>query len=252
MVTPLLNGVSTFTVNVTEPLSPASRLFAAHVTIPADSVPPGSMTHHWDAMQPTASTDWVNATLAHFGQIDGMVLNAGVLIPAGLQDGSLDDMDTMWAVNFKGPLHLVQAALAPLKASGHGHSQIFALTTKLFTIITLKNQGWLNQAPFEAGENFFYAESGALAIQTAFHIYGNGKCLGMFQTRVINTFEEILNCTAHIAEVFSGANDYSVTPKNIICIALPGRHYPQTLIFTTHLNASRSDRLLQYNGIVRR
>lgn len=78
------------------------------------------MTHRWEATSQTDSADWVSATLARFGRIDGMVLNAGVLIPAGLQDGAMDDMDTMWAVNFKGPLRLIQAGLSALKASGHG------------------------------------------------------------------------------------------------------------------------------------
>ncbi len=79
-----------------------------------------TMVHQWDALSPTDSEAWVQATLAEFGRIDGLVLNAGVIIPAGLEDGSEDDIEAMWAVNFKGPLRLVRAALPELKSRGQG------------------------------------------------------------------------------------------------------------------------------------
>lgn len=79
-----------------------------------------AMTHQWEATSPRDSTDWVGATLARFGRIDGVVLNAGVIYPASLADGSEEEMDEMWAVNFKGPLRLVRAAWPALVASGHG------------------------------------------------------------------------------------------------------------------------------------
>jgi len=78
------------------------------------------LTHQWDATSTTDSADWARATLEKFGAIDGLVLNAGVIYPAGLEDGSEEDIDKMWAVNFKGPLRLVRAALPELKKSGHG------------------------------------------------------------------------------------------------------------------------------------
>ena len=78
------------------------------------------ITHQWEATSTSDSTDWANATLAKYGRIDGIVLNAGVIYPAGLEDGNEDDIDKMWAVNFKGPLRLVRAALPALKSSGHG------------------------------------------------------------------------------------------------------------------------------------
>lgn len=79
-----------------------------------------TLTHTWNATSTSDSTDWVNATLDKFNRIDALVLNAGVIYPAGLEDGSEEDIDNMWAVNFKGPLRLVRAALPELKKSGHG------------------------------------------------------------------------------------------------------------------------------------
>ena len=89
-------------------------------TISTEGLSGNALTHAWEATRPEDSSTWVAATLEQFGRIDAMVLNAGLMVPAGLSDGSLDDMDAMWAVNFKGPLHLVQAALPALRKSGHG------------------------------------------------------------------------------------------------------------------------------------
>lgn len=79
-----------------------------------------TMAHQWDAHSNTDSVQWVEATLEKFGRIDGLVMNAGVIHPVGLEAGSEAQLDDMWAVNFKGPLRLVRAALAPLKSSGQG------------------------------------------------------------------------------------------------------------------------------------
>ncbi len=90
---------------------------------PGDISMPGKtevLTHQWEATSTTDSADWVNATLEKFGRIDGVVLNAGVIYRVGLEDGSEEELDKMWAVNFKGPLRLVRAALPSLKSSGHG------------------------------------------------------------------------------------------------------------------------------------
>lgn len=81
---------------------------------------PDILSHQWDALSHADSADWTTATVKKFGRIDGLVLNAGVMFPAGLEDGSEEEIDTMWAVNFKGPLRLVRAALPFLKDSGHG------------------------------------------------------------------------------------------------------------------------------------
>ena len=79
-----------------------------------------TLVHQWDATSTTDSQAWVQATLDRFKQIDGVVLNAGVLLQVSLDNGSEDDLDTMWEVNFKGPFRLVRAALPALIASGHG------------------------------------------------------------------------------------------------------------------------------------
>jgi len=78
------------------------------------------MTHHWDAEDQNTSVAWVDATMAHYGRIDGLVLNAGVELGGSLESGTEEEIDHMFAVNFKGPLWLVRAALPHLRASGEG------------------------------------------------------------------------------------------------------------------------------------
>ena len=78
------------------------------------------VTHHWDAEKQDSSAAWVDATIAHFGRIDGLVLNAGVELGGSLESGSEEDIDQMFAVNFKGPLWLVRAALPHLRTASEG------------------------------------------------------------------------------------------------------------------------------------
>lgn len=77
-------------------------------------------THAYDATRVEDAQNWVQATLDHYGQLDGVVMNAGVLYPVGLMEGAEEELDVMWNVNFKGPLRLARAAMPALKASGQG------------------------------------------------------------------------------------------------------------------------------------
>ncbi len=74
----------------------------------------------WDATDAQSSTRWAAATRKRFGRIDAIVLNAGIFKAAGLDDDLESNIDEMWNINFKGPLHLVKAILADLKACGNG------------------------------------------------------------------------------------------------------------------------------------
>jgi len=78
------------------------------------------LTHEWQASDAATGEAWVQATLARFGRLDGVVMNAGVELGGALEDGPEEAFDTMWDVNFKGPLRLVRASLAPLRACGAG------------------------------------------------------------------------------------------------------------------------------------
>ena len=78
------------------------------------------LTHEWQASDAATGESWVAATLARFGRIDGVVMNAGIELGGALEDGSEEAFDMMWDVNFKGPLRLIRACMAPLRSCGAG------------------------------------------------------------------------------------------------------------------------------------
>ena len=74
----------------------------------------------WDAKDKSSSKKWVDSTLASFGRIDGVVMNAGVELGGDLDGDTEDEFDEMFEVNFKGPLRLVRETMAELRKSGSG------------------------------------------------------------------------------------------------------------------------------------
>ncbi|TPW28857.1 SDR family NAD(P)-dependent oxidoreductase [Martelella alba] len=76
--------------------------------------------HHFDAYDPQTATDWVAATAAHFGRIDGLVNNAGNGEHVSLSDDNEEALDRLWAVNVKAPLRLTRLCLPHLEETGRG------------------------------------------------------------------------------------------------------------------------------------
>jgi NAD(P)-dependent dehydrogenase (short-subunit alcohol dehydrogenase family) len=94
----------------------------------AVAAPAGALVQRYDALDPAAARVWADATLAHFGAIDALVNNAGMLAPFDLATGEEAVLDAHWAVNLKAPLRLIQAILPQLAASGHGRVVTIAST----------------------------------------------------------------------------------------------------------------------------
>ncbi|WP_144184431.1 SDR family NAD(P)-dependent oxidoreductase [Elioraea rosea] len=78
------------------------------------------LAHRYDAETAASADAWTEATAARFGRIDGVVAAAGINPMARLLDEDDAALDRMWAVNVKGPKHLVRAAWPHLAASGTG------------------------------------------------------------------------------------------------------------------------------------
>jgi len=79
-----------------------------------------TLVERFDATVPTTAARWVEATLARFGRLDGLVNNAGILKRVTFDEGSEAELDLLWEVNVKGPFRLIRLALPHLKAAGHG------------------------------------------------------------------------------------------------------------------------------------
>ncbi len=80
----------------------------------------------YDANDPGAEARWVADALRHFGRVDAIVANAGIMIPKTVIEAEDEDIDAMLAVNVKAPRRLAKAAWEPLCESGQGRVIILA------------------------------------------------------------------------------------------------------------------------------
>ncbi len=79
-----------------------------------------TLVERFDATEPATAGHWLDATVARFGRLDGLVNNAGILTRVTFDEGSEAQLDALWEVNVKGPFRLIRLALPHLKAAGHG------------------------------------------------------------------------------------------------------------------------------------
>ncbi len=81
---------------------------------------------HYDANDASAEKRWADEAYQHFGRIDAVVANAGIMIPKTVIEADDEDIDAMLAVNVKAPRRLVKAAWEALSESGRGRVIILA------------------------------------------------------------------------------------------------------------------------------
>ncbi|WP_240200399.1 MULTISPECIES: SDR family NAD(P)-dependent oxidoreductase [Paracoccus] len=74
----------------------------------------------YDALDPASEPDWIDATIARFGRLDGLVLNAGIHSRATVLEAQEDEFDRLIAINVKSPLRLAQLAWPHLEALPQG------------------------------------------------------------------------------------------------------------------------------------
>lgn len=71
----------------------------------------------FDALDPQSERAWVEATLARFGRLDGLVHNAGVAPRRTVLEATDEEFDLVFGVNVKSPMRLTQHAWPHLVAS---------------------------------------------------------------------------------------------------------------------------------------
>ncbi|SUA03601.1 short-chain dehydrogenase [Mycolicibacterium fortuitum] len=82
-----------------------------------------------DVTSPEDARQVVDTAVERHGGLDIVCANAGIFPSGRLEDLTPDDIDQVLAVNFKGTVYIVQAALAALTASGHGRVVITSSIT---------------------------------------------------------------------------------------------------------------------------
>jgi glucose 1-dehydrogenase len=70
-----------------------------------------------DLADPEVPSKLVEAAVAEFGGLDALVANAGIASPGAICDLSLEDWDSMFSVNLRGPWLLAKASYTHLRQS---------------------------------------------------------------------------------------------------------------------------------------
>ncbi|MBZ9761905.1 SDR family oxidoreductase [Mesorhizobium sp. CA8] len=81
-----------------------------------------------DLGDPEAPVRLAQACIDHFGRIDGLVNAAGLTDRASFVDATLDDWESLFAVNARAPFFLMQAAIAEMRKRGQGGSIVNILS----------------------------------------------------------------------------------------------------------------------------
>ncbi|MGW7051683.1 SDR family NAD(P)-dependent oxidoreductase [Streptomyces sp. NPDC054887] len=74
----------------------------------------GALAHPSDAADPDAVRGLVDAAVAAYGRVDGLVLNAGIGRPGAVGDLTAEDWEAVLRTNLHGPFLLLRAALPHL------------------------------------------------------------------------------------------------------------------------------------------
>jgi len=168
-------------------------------------LPPSNrlFTHRYDAEDPASADAWADATADRFGRIDAVVAAAGINPMARLLDRDDTALDALWAVNVKGPKHLVRAAWPHLVASGSGRVAILAsLSGKRV-----------------ANENMGYAASKFAAVALAHAIRREGWEHGIRATAICPGFvatDMTAHVTSHPREQMTQPEDLAVLIETVL------------------------------------
>ncbi|MDG4860116.1 SDR family oxidoreductase [Streptomyces sp. T-3] len=92
----------------------------------------GALAHPSDTTDPDDVRTLIEATIAAYGRLDGLVLNAGVGRGGGVGEISLEDWELVLRTNLTGPFLLLRAALPHLLQS-HGSVVAVASVSALLT-----------------------------------------------------------------------------------------------------------------------
>jgi len=154
----------------------------------------------YDANRAEDATAWVEATMARFGRIDALVNAAGISSPrVRLDEPDETSLDGMWAINVKGPLRMIRAALPHLRAGGEG---------RVINIASLSGKRVAN-------ENFGYAMSKFALIALTQAVRREGWDAGIRATALCPGFV----ATDMTAYVTTAPRDKMTRPEDIAVLA---------------------------------
>ena len=92
----------------------------------------GVVTVPADVATEAGNAEMVDTAGRQFGRLDGLVLNAGVAATGAVDAEPMEDFDRILAVNLRGVVLGVRAALPTLRAAGHGGIVVTGSISGLF------------------------------------------------------------------------------------------------------------------------
>ena len=101
-------------------LSLGARRADALAKAVADLAPDRVQRCHFDARDHGTAAAWVAETADHYGRIDGLVNNAGVLHSHEIDDYNEERLEDAMDINLKAPYRLTAAAMPYLRRAGCG------------------------------------------------------------------------------------------------------------------------------------
>ena len=100
---------------------------------------------HLDVADRAAFTAYAEAVVAHFGQVNVVVNNAGVALAGDFEDLEYPDMEWIMGINFWGVANGSKEFLPHLIASGDGH---LVNISSLFGLVSMPGQSMYNAAKY--------------------------------------------------------------------------------------------------------
>ncbi|GAB2829015.1 SDR family NAD(P)-dependent oxidoreductase [Comamonas piscis] len=92
----------------------------------AEHAPAQLQRSHFDALDAASETHWIAEAAAHFGRIDAVVHNAGVLSTESVLTASDEEFDRLMAINVKSPMRLTRQLWPYLQQSPNGKVVVMA------------------------------------------------------------------------------------------------------------------------------
>lgn len=80
----------------------------------------------FDAFEPETERQWVDTAFKHFGRIDAIVHNAGILSNRSVIDATVTEFDELFEVNVKSPMRLTQHIWPYLQQAPEGKVLVIA------------------------------------------------------------------------------------------------------------------------------
>ena len=78
------------------------------------------IVNKFEATELKTIDSWVDNTIKRFGQIDGLINNAGILKIVSFDEGEIEELNELWKVNVVAPFYLTKLCLPHIKKTNNG------------------------------------------------------------------------------------------------------------------------------------